>query len=84
MSARDLKVADAAIENLIAAGYRIVGPDEVDPVTVERCAQIAEDHSAATSEMAEAEYYSSASSAVLNCGRGIATAIRAIASGGKQ
>jgi hypothetical protein len=29
--------ADAIIQMLTAAGYRIVGPDEVDPVTVERC-----------------------------------------------
>lgn len=25
-----------------AAGYRIVGPDEVDPVTVEKCAEVVE------------------------------------------
>ncbi len=69
--------ADNAIEDLTAAGWRLVGPDEVDPVTVERCAQLVEEHAAATSEMADAAYYSSASSAVLNCGRGIAAAIRA-------
>lgn len=34
--------ADAVIEALHAAGYRILGPDEVDPVTVERCAEVAE------------------------------------------
>lgn len=29
-------------DRLTAAGYRILGPDEVDPVTRERCAQIVE------------------------------------------
>lgn len=29
--------ADFVIEALTAAGWRLVGPDEVDPVTVERC-----------------------------------------------
>jgi len=32
-------VADSIIERLDAAGYRILGPDEVDPVTVERAAE---------------------------------------------
>lgn len=29
------------IANLVSAGFRLVGPDELDPVTVERCAQVA-------------------------------------------
>lgn len=29
--------ADATIEALTAAGYRILSPDELDTVTVERC-----------------------------------------------
>lgn len=30
------------IANLVSAGFRLVGPDELDPATVERCAQVAE------------------------------------------
>lgn len=33
--------ADAVIEALSAAGYRILGPDEVDQVTLERAAEVA-------------------------------------------
>lgn len=33
--------ANAVINRLHAAGYRILGPDEVDPVTVERAAEVA-------------------------------------------
>lgn len=36
--------ADAIINALTAAGYRIVGPGEVDAETVERCAAAADDH----------------------------------------
>lgn len=32
---------DALIEALTAAGYRILGPDELDPVTLERAAEVA-------------------------------------------
>lgn len=30
--------ADAVLSALTTAGYRILGPDEVDPVTLEKCA----------------------------------------------
>lgn len=32
---------NAVLDALTAAGYRLIGPGEVDPVTVERCAEIA-------------------------------------------
>lgn len=35
---RILAEADAFLASLSAAGYRILGPDEVDQVTVEKCA----------------------------------------------
>lgn len=31
----------AVLEALTAAGYRLIGPDELDRVTVERCADLA-------------------------------------------
>lgn len=62
--------ADFVIEALTAAGWRLVGPDEVDPVTVERCAEIAQDG-----------YFGPE---VYSHGQRIAAAIRALASGGKQ
>lgn len=34
--------AGAFLASLSAAGYRILGPDDVDPVTVEKCAEVAE------------------------------------------
>ena len=39
---RILAEADAFLASLSAAGYRILGPDEVDPVTLEKCAEVAE------------------------------------------
>jgi hypothetical protein len=36
-------LADAIVERLTAAGYRILGLDEVDPVTVEKAARIADE-----------------------------------------
>lgn len=35
--------ADAALAALTSAGYRILGPDEVDAVTVEKCTEVAEE-----------------------------------------
>ena len=35
------RYATAIVTALTAAGYRLIGPGEVDPVTVERCAEIA-------------------------------------------
>jgi hypothetical protein len=32
------RTADTILDALAAAGFRIVGPEEVDPVTVEKCA----------------------------------------------
>lgn len=29
------------VRDLRSAGYRLLGPDELDPVTVERCAEVA-------------------------------------------
>lgn len=37
-----LAVADEVIVSLAFAGFRIVGPDEVDAVTVEKCAEVAD------------------------------------------
>lgn len=34
--------ADKVIDSLTAAGYRIIGPDELDDVTIDRCARIVE------------------------------------------
>lgn len=39
---RILAEADAFLASLSAAGYRILGPDEVDTVTLERAAEAAE------------------------------------------
>ena len=36
------QAADEIIDALHAAGFRILGPDEVDPVTVEKCAEVTE------------------------------------------
>lgn len=36
------RTTDAILAALTAAGFRIVGPGEVDPVTVERCAEVAD------------------------------------------
>ena len=35
--------ANAIVVMLLAAGYRVIGPDEVDPVTLEKCAVIAKE-----------------------------------------
>lgn len=35
------RYASAILAALTAGGYRIVGPDEVDPVTLEKCAEVA-------------------------------------------
>lgn len=37
-------LADAIINRLDAAGFRILGPDEPDPVTLEKCADEAESY----------------------------------------
>ncbi len=63
-----LGIATEAEEALIATGYRILGPDEVDPVTVERCASV----------VAPAMNKDGPYAFVVEA------AIRAIASGGKQ
>lgn len=36
------QAADGILRALTTAGFRILGPDEVDPVTVEKCAEVAE------------------------------------------
>ena len=36
-----LEAADRVTSSLTEAGYRILGPGELDPVTVERCAKLA-------------------------------------------
>lgn len=84
MSARDLideaarrypdvpdAIAQRAINNLEAAGYRLLGPDEVDPVTVERVAD------AALDVCLSDDAYSLTRRQALD-------KIRALASGGKQ
>lgn len=35
-------LADAIINRFTTAGFRILGPDEVDPVTLEKCAEVAD------------------------------------------
>ncbi|MGE3419364.1 MAG: hypothetical protein AB7I42_25180 [Bradyrhizobium sp.] len=42
-----LVFAEKSIAALHAAGYRIIGPDEIDRVTVEKCAAVADDHAKA-------------------------------------
>ena len=37
------EVFDGAVEAITAAGFRILAPDELDPATVERCAQVADE-----------------------------------------
>lgn len=49
-------IADAKAA-LHAAGFRILGPDEVDPVTVERCATAAERYTAFPSPTSKAAQY---------------------------
>lgn len=39
----DTRIADAIIEALHAAGYRILAPGDVDPETAEKCAETAHD-----------------------------------------
>lgn len=39
------------IANLVSAGFRLVGPDELDPATVERCAQVVAARGPATQDM---------------------------------
>lgn len=34
--------ADDLMDALTAAGFRILGPDEVDPVTLEKCVEVAD------------------------------------------
>ena len=65
--------ADAIVKQLTAAGWRLVGPDEVDPVTVERTLDAAGDYMGG-------QYGNTA----LHHPTDRARAIRAIASGGKQ
>lgn len=61
---------DLAIANLTAAGWRLVGPDEVDPVSIEKAAQVAGKMLRFADTTSEADI-------------AITAAIRAIASGGK-
>lgn len=35
------QLADAILAALTAAGFRVLAPEEVDPVTVEKCAEVA-------------------------------------------
>lgn len=39
---QDSELSDTIVEQLTAAGHRILGPDELCPVTVERCAIVAD------------------------------------------
>lgn len=42
-STGECEIASSVIvASLTAAGFRILGPDEVDPVTVEKCAEVTE------------------------------------------
>jgi hypothetical protein len=36
--------SDAILSALTSSGYRILGPDELDAVTVEKCAEVASSH----------------------------------------
>ena len=80
MSARDvidgcgpITDADEIIARLTTAGWRLVGPDEIDPVTVERTLDAAGDYMSG-------QYGNTA----LHHPTDRAHVIRAIASGGKQ
>lgn len=46
--------ANAILSALTAAGYRIIAPGELDPVTIERCAAIAIRQAPATQDFADA------------------------------
>lgn len=41
LSAADRDIAELGVRRVTAAGYRVIGPDEVDSVTVERIAEFA-------------------------------------------
>ncbi len=43
LSAADRDIAELGVRRVTTAGFRILGPDEVDPVTVNRCAEIAKE-----------------------------------------
>lgn len=64
-----LAVADEVIVSLAFAGFRIVGPGEVDKETVEKCAALCE----------QPRTFIDGTAAVLPSGRAYATAIRALA-----
>ena len=68
------QAADGIISALHAAGYRIIGPDEVDQVTLEKCAEIALRHVSQTDYDLEPE----AAVAENVTAKMIASAIRAI------
>lgn len=65
--------ADATIAALTAVGYRILGPDELDPVTAERCAAIC-DEAAETSDWIDGRIEA----------KGLAAAIRTLTAGGER
>lgn len=70
----DMEDAKAIIERLDVAGYRILGPDEVDPVTLEKCAEVA----AGFADQTDYDLEPEAAVAESVTANGIATAIRAI------
>ena len=37
-------IYDSVIESLNSAGFRILGPDEIDGPTVEKCAEVADEY----------------------------------------
>lgn len=43
LSLKDRDTAELGVRRAVAAGYRIIGPDEVDPVTLEKAADAAEE-----------------------------------------
>lgn len=44
LSDHDMDMVELGVRRLVSLGYRLVGPTEFDPETVEQCAQIAEVH----------------------------------------
>ncbi len=66
--------AAGVIAALRAAGFRILGPDEVDPVTVEKCAEVA----AGFADQTDYDLEPEAAVAESVTANGIASAIRVL------
>jgi hypothetical protein len=58
-SPRIFRRVEGAISELTAAGYRILGPDDLDPVTLERAASEYEKHNKIGREWAPGSFWGS-------------------------